>query len=304
MSIKMLRTLVAIDGHKTFSAAADAVAVTHAAVSQQMRTLEIDMQVSLFDRSKRTPELTPTGRAVVAKAKEVIRAYDDIVPSVLGDEGLHGDIVLGTLPTSLTGLAPLAVSILKQNFSDLHVRLQPALSTALLSRIERGAVDAAIVSRPTMLPAGIEFLQFAEEPLQLLASKETKSDDVLQLLHENPFIRFNRDAVVGRIIEEWLQSRNIRVNETMELGELEAISSMVFANLGVSIIPSRSVRPFNSLPLKRLSLGEGAPSRQLGLAFDETNPRRRVIEEIYKALLEAVAIGVFQPPAIGGISGQ
>lgn len=300
----MLRTLVAIDGHKTFSAAADAVAVTHAAVSQQMRTLEIDMQVSLFDRSKRTPELTPTGRAVVAKAKEVIRAYDDIVPSVLGDEGLHGDIVLGTLPTSLTGLAPLAVSILKQNFSDLHVRLQPALSTALLSRIERGAVDAAIVSRPTMLPAGIEFLQFAEEPLQLLASKETKSDDVLQLLHENPFIRFNRDAVVGRIIEEWLQSRNIRVNETMELGELEAISSMVFANLGVSIIPSRSVRPFNSLPLKRLSLGEGAPSRQLGLAFDETNPRRRVIEEIYKALLEAVAIGVFQPPAIGGISGQ
>lgn len=295
----MLRTLVAIDTHKTFSAAADAVAVTHAAVSQQMRTLEAEMQVSLFDRSKRTPELTPTGRAIVAKAKDVIRAFDNIVPSVLGDDALNGEIILGTLPTSLTGLAPLAISILKQNFHNLHVRLQPALSSSLLSQIERGAVDAAIVSRPAMLPAGIEFLQFADEPLQLLASEETRSNDVLELLQENPFIRFNRDAVVGRIIEAWLQDRNIRVKETMELDSLEAISSMVFADLGVSIVPSRSVRPYNSLPLKRLSLGDDAPSRQLGLAFDKTNPRRRVIEEVHKALLEAVAIGVFQPPKIG-----
>ncbi|MGI9400560.1 MAG: LysR family transcriptional regulator [Rhizobiaceae bacterium] len=296
MSIRMLRTLVAVDANKTFSAAADAVAVTHAAVSQQMRTLENEMQVSLFDRSKRTPELTPTGRAIVAKAKEVIRAYDNIVPSVLGDEIFRGDIVLGTVPTSLTGLAPLAISLLKKDFGDLHVRLQPALTSALLSQIERGNVDAAIVSQPTILPAGMAFLQIAEEPLQLLASHETKSDDVMQLLAENPFIRFSRDAVVGRVIEAWLQSKDIRVNETMELDGLEAISSMVFANLGVSIVPGRSVRSVNSLPLKRLSLGKDGPSRHLGLAFDETNPRRRVIEEIHKALLEAVEIGIFRSP--------
>ncbi|MEM7463914.1 MAG: LysR family transcriptional regulator [Pseudomonadota bacterium] len=296
----MLRTLVAIDRHKTFSAAADAVSVTHAAVSQQMQTLETELQVSLFDRSKRPPELTPTGRALVAKAKDVIRAYDDMVPSVLGEKGLQGDVVLGTLPTTLTALAPLAISILKQKFKELHVRLQPALSAALLTQIGRGAVDAAIVSRPAVLPRGMDFLEIAEEPLQLIASKDTKSEDVLQLLQENPFIRFNRDAVVGKIIEAWLQSKDITVNETMELEGLEAISSMVFANMGVSIVPARSVQPYNSLPLKRLSLGPDAPTRLLGLAFDETNPRRRFIEEIHTALLEAVEIGVFRSPSPKG----
>ncbi|MBO6815926.1 MAG: LysR family transcriptional regulator [Rhizobiaceae bacterium] len=297
MSIRMLRTLVAVDEHQTFSAAADAICVTHAAVSQQMRTLEAEMQVPLFDRTKRTPELTPTGRAIVAKAREVLRAYDNIVPSVVGDEGLHGEIVLGTVPTSLTGLAPLAISILKQKFGGLHVRLQPNLTSTLVLQIERGGVEAAIVSRPATLPNGVGFLEVVEEPLELLTSMEVEADDVIELLRTQPFIRFSRNAVVGNTIETWLQSRNIKVSETMELEGLEAISSMVLANLGISIVPRPSVKTCNPLPLRHMELPADAPVRQLGLAYDRNSPRKRLIEEIHQALVESVARGVFHPPS-------
>jgi DNA-binding transcriptional LysR family regulator len=293
----MLRTLVAVDEHQTFSAAADAICVTHAAVSQQMRTLEAEMQVPLFDRTKRTPELTPTGRAIVAKAREVLRAYDNIVPSVVGDEGLHGEIVLGTVPTSLTGLAPLAISILKQKFGGLHVRLQPNLTSTLVLQIERGGVEAAIVSRPATLPNGVGFLEVVEEPLELLTSMEVEADDVIELLRTQPFIRFSRNAVVGNTIETWLQSRNIKVSETMELEGLEAISSMVLANLGISIVPRPSVKTCNPLPLRHMELPADAPVRQLGLAYDRNSPRKRLIEEIHQALVESVARGVFHPPS-------
>lgn len=155
MSIRMLRTLIAVANHGTFSAAVDDVFVTHAAVSQQMRSLEDEWRVSLFDRTNRTPKLTPTGIALLAKAREVVRAYDDIVPSVLGDDGLRGRFVLGAVPTSVTRLVPFATALLKDKFSRLQVRLYPGLSIHLIHQVERGVLDAAVVSKPSVVPRGL-----------------------------------------------------------------------------------------------------------------------------------------------------
>ncbi|HKK98115.1 MAG TPA: LysR family transcriptional regulator [Marivita sp.] len=289
MSIRLLKTLIAVADHKTFSAAADAVFITHAAVSQQMRTLEADLGISLFDRSRRTPELTPLGRAVVARARKLVDDYDTLVPSVMGDQGFAGEITLGAVPTTLTGLAPLAMRILRAEHEDLRVRIHPALTGALLSRLERGAIDVALLSKPFLLPAGMTFEPVAEEPLSLITAQEIGSNDPVDILETNPFIRFNRDAVVGSLIETWLQEHHIKVSESMELENLEAISSMVHANLGVSIVPTSCVANRYALPLKRLPLGPDAPSRMLGLVYRSEHPKLRVIEEIHKALLSAIA---------------
>ena len=106
MSIRQLRTLVAIADAKTFSAAAKVVHVTHAAISQQMQALESELDIALFDRSTRTPELTPVGHLIVAKARRLIQEYDNLFPSAVGDDGLSGIITLGALRTTLTGLTP------------------------------------------------------------------------------------------------------------------------------------------------------------------------------------------------------
>ncbi|WP_292294462.1 LysR family transcriptional regulator [Marivita sp.] len=295
MSIRLLKTLVAVADHKTFSAAADAVFVTHAAVSQQMRTLETDLGIALFDRSHRTPELTPLGRAVVARARKLVFDYDNLVPSVLGDDGLSGEVMLGAVPTTLIALAPLSMSILRAQFPDLRVRITPALTAALLSGLDRGNYDVALVTKPVLLPPGMTFLEIAQEPLHLITSHDVTESDPVKILERNPFIRFNRDAVVGTIIETWLQENGIRVSEAMELENLEAISSMVHANLGVSIVPRPCARTPYALPLRRVGLGPGAPSRVLGLAYNKEHPKLRVIEEIHAALLRAVAENAPQP---------
>ncbi|MEO9875543.1 MAG: LysR substrate-binding domain-containing protein [Anderseniella sp.] len=289
MSIRVLKTLIAVEENGTFSAAADAVFVTHAAVSQQMKTLEEEWGLSVFDRSRRTPVLTPTGRALVSKAREVVAAYDALVPSVLGDDGLRGKLMLGTVPTTLTGLAPTAIAMLKEGYPDLHVSVHPGLTNELMLQVERGNLDAAIVSKPNLLPRRLNWQDIAAEPMQLLASTETESDDPVHLLQNNPFIRFSRNAVVGMMIEQWLQAQKIEVNDTMELEGLEAISSMVLRNLGVSIAPRSCVPAMNQLPLKRLSLGPQAPVRHLGLVSRDDSARTRVIDEMHARLLTAVA---------------
>ena len=295
MSIRMLKTLVAVADHGTFSAAADAVFVTHAAVSQQMKLLEEEWQVQLFNRSKRTPQLTPAGRAAVAKAREVVAAYDNIVPSIIGDDGLSGKLTIGAVPTTLTGLVPFTVSLLKKEWPDLHVSVVPGLTVELIKQVERGALDAAIVTRPHALQSIHRWQLIAEEPMELLASHQTTSNDPLQLLRENPFIRYSRSAVVGAMIENWLREKNIDVKDSMELESLESISSMVVGNLGVSIVPKRCVIASNPLPLKRISLGPDACIRQLGLISHVDSVKVRVLEVLQEQLLKAVEIGKFDP---------
>ena len=293
MSIRQLRTLLAIQDHGSFSAAAAASHITHAAVSQQMKALETLWGVALFDRKGRHTELTPTGRALATKAAEIIRTYDGILESVIGDQGFQGEFVLGAVPTTLTGLVPLALSLLRQRHADLRVRIYPGLSRQLMQQLDRGAIDAAIITRPELLPQGLACLDIAAEPMQLLAPPQTKSDDPIELLRTRPFIRFDRNAIFGQMVEGWLQKHKITVRDSMELEGLEAISSMVMANLGVSIVPKRCVRNMNPLPVKRLALSGNPPARQLGLAYRDGTPKLSVIRAGETALLDAVEIGEF-----------
>ena len=279
--------------HGSFSAAATACHVTHAAVSQQMKALESMWGIALFDRSQRRPELTSTGKAMAAKADEILREYDGMLTSVMGDSGFQDNFVLGAVPTTLTGLVPLALSLLRQRHADLHVVIYPAMSHQLMQQLDRGVIDAAIITRPSLLPQGLACFDIAAEPMQLLAPPETKSDEPFDLLRTHPFIRFDRNAIFGQMVESWLQQHNINVKESMELEGLEAISSMVMANLGVSIVPQRCVSNMNPLPVKHITLGVNAPSRQLGLAWRSDSGKSKVIETVHQTFCDAVADGRF-----------
>ena len=139
-----------------------------------------------------------------------------------------------------------------------------------------------------MLPVDLEFRELAQEPLELIVAQSEKCDDPLELLRSRPFIRFNRTAVVGTLIENWILSKQLHVNEAMELDSLEAIASMVHANLGVSIVPKLVVPPDSKVDLKSLPLGPSTPKRCLGLAYHKQHVKTRVIDELYAALQKVI----------------
>lgn len=288
MTIRLLRTLVAIADNKTFSAAADVVHVTHAAVSQQMRALEADLGVALFNRRTRTPELTPVAHQIVAKARKLVANYDNLMPSVLADGGLSGTVKLGALGTTLTALTPQAMAALKSKFPRIGLHIRPGLTGTLLADIERGNLDAAIITKPHLMPAGVRFRELAEETMHVIAALEETEEDPIKLLQTRPYIRFNRNAVLGTLIDNWILSKRIRVSEAMELDSPEAIGSMVQANLGVSIVPDLTVKPNDGVRVKRISLGPDAPKRTLGFVHLENQVKMQAIDEVFAALLSVI----------------
>ena len=162
MSIRRLKTLIAVAEKGTFAAAATARFVSHAAVSQQMKTLEDELGVSIFDRSRRSPVLNQHGRNLVAKARDVVHAYNNMVSSVHDDDRVVGELVFGAVSTCMTSLVPRVVGMLKRRYPKLHVRVVPGLSAELQIQVERGYLDAAVLSEPPFLPNGLSWRAFAE----------------------------------------------------------------------------------------------------------------------------------------------
>ena len=74
-------------------------------------------------------------------------------------------VTLGVLRTTLTGLTPKAMAVLKGKYPNIRLRLRPGLTGTLLTEIEHENLDAAIVIKPHLMPLGIRFRELAQEPM-------------------------------------------------------------------------------------------------------------------------------------------
>jgi DNA-binding transcriptional LysR family regulator len=287
LSIRDLRTFLAITNTGSFVAAARSVYRTQSAVTAQMQALEERLGLILFDRSTRPPVLTDEGRSFVPKALNVVAEYDRLF-SEPQTEHLRGNLRLGVVPSVITGLTPRVLVMLRDRYPGLHVELAMGLSAELVDRVRRNLLDVALVSDPLEKGFSLQWSPFLREPLVLVAPVDAPALPVQDLLEKYPFIRYTRHAWVGQLIEKQLKQQKLHVRETMMLDTLEAIIGMVHAGMGVSVVPMRLIEPAGSPPVRRLSLPGPTVYRTLGLVEIQDHP---------KSALTATLLGVLQTVA-------
>ena len=273
MTIRYLKTFIAISERGSFAAAARYLNLTQSAISMQMKTLEEDLACKLFDRSKRPPQFTEAGRVLIPKARAAIHAFEQLTV----DEGstdpnlIAGKVRIGAVPSVMTGMMPKALVALKAKHPRLHVELTMGLSADLVEQVATGKVNAAVLSDLHAQQDGLNWVPFAREPLILIVPVDAPDKSPEQYLKSYPFIRYTRQAWVGQLIDRLLKQCHFSVDEVMTLDTLEAITSMVYHGLGVSIIPSRIVETPLPLPVRQIALPKPVVSRVLGLLEHRDN---------------------------------
>lgn len=290
MSISLLKTLIAVAEGGSFSAAAERIHVSDAAIGQQMKRLEQSFHVILFDRSHRSPALNQLGKALVPKARSLIHAYETLLDDLVDDAGLFGELTLGSVPSAIRGLVPLSIKQLIQTYPELHISVVPGLSNDLLHLVESGALDAAILSQPKRIGSNLNWQPFVEEPLVLVTSMEITEEDPLVVLREQPYIHHSRRGAVGLLVEECLESNNISVRFSMEMESLESLIGMVFHNLGVSIIPSICVPDPMFTKLRKITLPGGSGARTLGLLSRLDCSKLPLVDRLLEQVKQTVSI--------------
>jgi DNA-binding transcriptional LysR family regulator len=283
MELRQLKTLVAIEDYGSFAAAADAVGLTQSAVSLQIRHLEDELGVELFDRRRRSPAFNGKGRALVEHARKVVEICQHISQhSAL--EALEGTLMLGAVPTSLDGIVPPALASMREYHPRLLVKVASGLSAELTARTRSGDINTAVVTEPRHLADGLIAHQIAREPLIVIAPPEVEGESDQEILESRPFIQFDRRAWVGQQIDQHLKDRGIRVSLGMEINTLEAIARMVRCGLGVSVVPLPTGRETISAGLKWVSFGDPPLHRSLVVIERQANPQARLVSGLVGAL--------------------
>jgi DNA-binding transcriptional LysR family regulator len=283
-SIRTLRTLLAVARLGSFAAAGQAVGLTAAAVGQQMRSLEGDLKRPLFERSGRTVVPSPEARRLVGGIEELVQRFE-LLSQQRERDGLAGTVVMGALVSALMGAFADALWALKKDSPQLEVKLFAGQSAAFALQVERGELDAAVVTQsPRRLSASLLWTPLYNEPMVLIAPARSKMPlpgDPLAMLRDCPFIRFDRQTWTGHLVEKVLRQAGVRVNEGLELNSVEATVAIVRQGFGVAIVPRlANVDWQRDRRLRVLELPGVDVARRVGLLERRRHGRAQVTQAI------------------------
>src|SRR5687768_12397248 len=103
-SIRVMKTFVAVAAEGSFAAAASRVALTQAAVGQQMRAFEVELRRPLFQRQGKTVVLNEDGRALVPQVRRLLALYDQMLASPDAADAMSGTVHLGAIVSAVRPL--------------------------------------------------------------------------------------------------------------------------------------------------------------------------------------------------------
>lgn len=285
-SIRFFRTFVTVVQTGSFAAAATQVALTPAAVSQQMRALEADLGCRLFERNGRTSVLTEEAYQVLPYAQRLLGTYDELRRRNDSSSAVVGCLRVGCVATSM-GLLVRTVLSLRARYPRLEIKPALDYTADLLMKLEDGAIDAAVVARyPHRGTEGVLWTPLYAEPLVFVCSSRVPPEATMaQLLADRPFLRQTRDTPAGVLVDRYLRYRRLRPTDLLEINSVRVAVELARQDMGVTIVPLARESPWADDPLLRIQRLEGRTAlRQVG--FAEIPARSPLSSILRRALLE------------------
>lgn len=278
VNTNFLKTFLLVVLKGSMSEAARQLDLSPTSVAQQMRALEAELGTPLLLRAGRTVRATEAGYRLIERAESIVRDTAGLRSWVHGNE-VQQELHVGTINTVLHSALPDILKLFIERHPNTRVSIRSGVASQLYDLVVNGAVDVALTLKPAFdLPKTLGWRLLREEPLILLVPQHLASFNPLQLLREQPLIRYDRTLGGGKLADDYLRDAGIAPRERLELNSLLAISMMVERGLGVAIVPDIDSPLLDGKGLVRLVLPQAGSRRALGLLWLRVSPRKGLID--------------------------
>lgn len=198
LEVRRLQIFAAVAERGSFTAAAEALYMTHSAVSQQMALLERQLGVPLVVRGPRGVELTESGRLLAERTTGLLGTIASIERELADLKARHPTVRLGAFPTAAADLIPRVLREYQTRYPETKVVLRSAHATDMFGALREGDIHLGLVwdydFLPRTVPADIEWVHLVDDPLYVLLPADhplagESEVDLLEFAGENWVVR-------------------------------------------------------------------------------------------------------------------
>jgi DNA-binding transcriptional LysR family regulator len=243
MELRQLRYLVALADERHFTRAAEREHIAQPALSQQIRRLEVELGLTLVERTTRRVAMTQAGELLVGRARRMLAELDAAQAELASLAGVQaGRLSVGALHT----MGPVDLSLLLASFHRSHlaveltVREQSSEELAEMLRVDE--IDLAFLSVTERIQSrGLTLQRLVSEELVAVLPidhplAERKTVRMVELADES-FISFREGSRLRELLDWAAGEAGFRARITLESNESRRIRSLVSSSLGVAILP-------------------------------------------------------------------
>jgi len=290
IKLKDLRYLVAVADTGHFGKAAERCFVSQPTLSAQLKKLEDYLGVPLIERQPKGALLTPAGSEIVARARRIIEASDEVVDIArTHKDPLAGRLRVAFLPTIGPYLLPIVVPKLRKALPRLELMLYEYQIAPMLERLRNGEIDMGVLALPVDMD-GLAAKPLYDEPFMvalpaddaLASRKQLKVEDLrgatLLLLEDGHCLRDQALDVCNRVA--------INEKQDFRATSIETLRQMVAAGAGTTLMPELATRGGHATPrgLVFRPFAKPVPTRRIGAVWRRSSPRSVAIEAVAKVI--------------------
>ena len=292
LKLKDLRYLVAVADQRHFGRAAARCFVSQPTLSAQLKKLEDSLGVQLIERAPNNVCLTEAGEAIVARARRILEASDEMVTLARSQrDPLAGRLRVALLPTIGPYLLPRVAPAMRKALPRLELRLYEYQTAAMLARLHAGEIDVGVLALPVEVD-GLESRELYREAFMValpehhpLAARERvrladlKGEQLL-LLEEGHCLRDQALEVCSRV--------GVTDQQDFRATSLETLRQMVATGAGVTLLPELAGRGAyrNARGVALRPFARPAPERHIGALWRKSSARRAAIDALCELIRE------------------
>ena len=283
LKLKDLRYLVALADTRHFGRAAERSFVSQPTLSAQLKKLEDYLGVQLIERAPKRVSLTAAGEEIVARARRILEASDEIVELAKGHrDPLAGRLKIALLPTLGPYLLPNVAARLRKQLPRLELMLYEYQTDPMLEKLHSGEIDVGILALPVPMD-GLESFELYREPFTValpaghrLASRQAiKVDD---LTHETLLLLEDGHCLREQALDI-CSGTGVSEKQDFRATSLETLRQMVAAGVGITLLPELAGRGAygNARGVVIKPFVKPVPTRTIGAVWRKSSARREAI---------------------------